>query len=185
MGIFSQVGFDGSYSGIRDGMAGSWSRAQAGARGYAAGHMAGRGIASAQKFAGSRYGQAIGKGFGEAFGFNYSNGGRSFLGGKETINAFKGGGIRKGLGSLATKGGLGLGFTAIMAYQGYKEEGLWGATKNIAESALWNIGPRAAGIAFGSLASVMLPTAVIGTAAVGAVAFQRNAAEYNKKLRRT
>ena len=103
----------------------------------------------------SHIGRSIQMGAAESLGVVYK--GQTF-GTKAVSEGFMGlkGGASFG---KALPGVLGLGFTAIMAHEGYQQQGVWGATKGVAESALWSALPRLAG-------GLINP----GTMAVGAVA---------------
>lgn len=190
MGVFSAVGISSAYRGFQGGYSGHWERAQAGARGYTGGHWAGSQTRSAVNTASRAWGGRIGKslryGALEAVGFDVGAGGaNSWMGGRQTLGHFAKGRIGSGLGSMAMRGGIGLGFTAYMAYEGYQQEGMWGAMKGAGESVLWNAGFRLAGSLLPGVATVA-GTALAGAAVIGgAYAFQRNAVDYNEKLRRS
>ena len=186
MGVFSTVGVSGAYQGFRGGYSGAWERAQAGARGYTVGHMAGSAVRGIGGMAGGAVGRSLKYGTLESFGFDVGPGGvRSWMGGRETLGHLAKGRIGKGLFTGMTRGGLGLAFTASFVYQGWKEEGLWGAAKGAGESIL--------GTSLFRLAGAVLPGAMMyggiatGVAAMayGAYRWQRNAVDYNKKLRRS
>lgn len=44
---------------------------------------------------------------------------------------------------------MGLAATAYLAYEGYQEEGVWGAAKGVGESVMWSAGARMAGALLG------------------------------------
>jgi hypothetical protein len=73
-----------------------------------------------------------------------------------------GGGARRFMGR-AFSGALNLAFTAAYAYEGYQQEGMWGAAKGVGESILWSAGVRAVGgIIGGPVVGVGLAVAAVG-----------------------
>lgn len=71
---------------------------------------------------------------------------------------------------------LGLGFTAVSAYQGYQEEGLWGAAKGVGESVAFQyIQNRLLGSAFSAIGMTAAPLAAVGAVGTGLYMYQKYA----------
>lgn len=86
--------------------------------------------------------------------------------------------------------GLGLPFTAVMAYQGYQQGGITGAAGGVMESVAWGAGIRGglhvAKAALGSTAMGATATVGIGAAAVyGHYRMNRNIIQHAKRLQQT
>ncbi len=77
-------------------------------------------------------------------------------------------------------GAMGLAMTAMWAYEGYQEEGWWGAAKGTGKSILFSAGVRAVG---GMLGMWAAPLTIIGTAAAITYAVGEKGREHHKKLR--
>jgi hypothetical protein len=143
-------------------------------------------------------GKHLVRGAGEAFGMQYTKAGisRGFLGlGKKPLTtalrmpqAFYKTATKRGIGTAASKIGLKGAFrlaaplyTAFSMYQGYQEEGVWGAAKGAAESVLgaaaFNVG---AAILGGPVMWGIAAAAVVGG---GAYAFGEAAQEHRKRIR--
>lgn len=150
---------------------GSFDMGYQGGRGAARARMAGVNARLGQSF----LGRAVRQGTLESFGWQFDSAGNSygFMGkvpdegfgvsskakmNSAIKNSMKGAtrppGILGKTGSFLGRG-LGLGFTGFMAYQGYKQEGVWGAAKGIAESVAGSVAfrivTRSLGLARGSL----------------------------------
>jgi hypothetical protein len=117
----------------------------------------------------------------EAFGHYYEGFGSGaqsygFLGMKGALGDIRAKGFRAGMsgkwGRLAG-GTLSIAGTASLAYEGYKEGGVFGAAKGIGTSVAWNWGTRAAVGVIGAPVTAALAVgtaAAIGTYAVGEAA---------------
>jgi hypothetical protein len=126
-------------------------------------------------------GRSFYKGAGEAFGYHYTSGGQKlgFMGlGDPALKTMSTAGK---VGTTAFRS-LGLAGTAFLAYQGWREEGVWGAAKGVGESVLYG---AAFQVAAGVLTSpVSLAAGVIGGIGYGAYRFGEAAQAHRKKLRR-
>lgn len=79
--------------------------------------------------------------------------------------------------------GAGLAFTGYFAYQGWREEGLWGAAKGVGESVVGNIAARV-GVSMLANPFGLAAAATVG-AGVGMYALGEKSKEHVKSLKRT
>ena len=84
-----------------------------------------------------------------------------------------------GKGSKLLGPGIGLAFTAVSAYQGYKEGGIFGAAKEVGIQYGYNVAFRAAMNAFGGATSLPIATGL--AVAYGTYKFGQNAGRYGRK----
>ncbi len=112
----------------------------------------------------------------------------------ESVGFYHEGGVNKGFLGLAERGAargflstaakaLPLAFTGVLAYQGYQEEGIWGATKGVAESiaysAAWHGGEALLG---SGLMAGLTGVAAIAAVGVAAYGFGEAAQAHRKRL---
>lgn len=152
----------------------------------AQGHAVGLGftVAAAQVFgrpstipAGQSFSKTILKrGALESMGFYHEAGiNKGFLGLSEK-------GASRGVFSTAAKA-LPLAFTGVLGYQGYQEEGVWGATKGIGESVAYSAAWHAGEALLGSgLMAGLTGVAAIAAAGVAVYGFGEAAQAHRKRL---
>jgi hypothetical protein len=150
-----------------------------GSRGAARSGFAGMNARLGQSF----MGRSLQQGTMESFGWHFEKGAsQGFLGLKNesikhSMSTVKGG---LGLAGRTLTKSLGLLSTAYFAYEGYQNEGVWGAAKGIGESIAYSTAFAAASTVLGTAA---LPLAAVAAVGIGTYALAEAGIAHEKGLR--